>query len=263
MRWFICVAIMLMVYPVFAKKQAEIAPLNGVQSDDAWALAKILSDEEGCVLLDFDYGKGLIRFGKIAFRDLLSKMRTNVMLRLDEGLLDVELVDMEEADRYGNWEKSALTLTKSYKKVRERILKRMHELYDTPDKFNQLREKAYADVDLHYLFLRTATELASERWVEKFMLGKTFDWNVTFMDIKKNKDKDMSDYKYVETYSYGGKGRIDSLDNMLTHRHFYIKKYTNSDKNIMQQQDARARVSGACRAVNGKRDSFSVIMTDN
>jgi hypothetical protein len=125
-----------------------------------------------------------------------------------------------------------------------------------------MREKAYADVDLHYLFLRTATDLASERWVEKFMLNKSFDWNVTFVDIEKNKDSGKSGYKYLETYTYGGKGRIDSLDNILSYRHFYIKRYTNSDRNIMQQKDARAKVVGTCKKVTNQKDSFSVILVD-
>lgn len=262
MRRIIVFLLVLSVVPLYAKKKAEIPPLSGVQPDDAWALAKVLSDEEGCSLLGFDYGKGVVVFGKVEFRDLLTRMRSNVLFRLQDGLLDVELVDMEEQARGGYWEKSALTLTKSHRKVRERILARMHELYDNPEQFNRMREKAYADIDLHYLFLRTATELACDRWVEKFMLGKAFNWNVTFVDIEKNKDKGMAGYKYVETYSYGGKGRIESYDNVMSYRHFYIKIFTNSDRNIMQQKDMRARAAGVCRKVVNHEDSFSVVMSD-
>lgn len=262
MRKWVCVVLLLMFFPVLAKKREEVPPLSGVQSDDAWALAKVVCDLEGCVLLGFDYGKGRVWFGKISFRDFLTPMRTNVMLSLQDGLLDVELVDMEE-ERDGYWMKSASTLTKSYRKIRERILVRMHEIYDKPEQFNTIRQKAYEDVDLHYLFLRTATDLACDRWVEKFMLGKTFDWNVTFIDIAKNREKGMGRFKFVETYSYGGKGRIDSLDNMLMYRHFFIKVYTNSDRHIMQQKDVRANVVGVCREVRNQEDSFSVIMTDS
>jgi len=263
MKKVLILSVILLVFSsLWAEKKKEIGPLNGVQPDDAWALAKLLSDEEGCVLLNFDYGKGQVLFGKIAFRDLLTKMRTNVLVHLDDGILDVDLVDMEEQSKHGSWTKSNVTLTKTYRRIRQRILKRMHELYENPEAFNTLRHKAYADVDLHYLFLRTANKLASDRWVEKFMIDKPFDWNVTFVDIANNGEKSMEHYKYVETYTYGGKGRIDSLDNILSYRFFFIKVYTNSDRNIMQKKDTRARVAGICKEVRNQKDSFSVVMVE-
>jgi hypothetical protein len=238
----------------------DYSPLTGVQADDAWAIAKTIIDEENCILEEFDYGRGTMKAGYVTFNDFLIKMRAKLLFKFKNNVLDADLVEMESKED-DSWRKDAGAIFKGPKKIRLRIGKRMKEINSDPALLNTCREKVFSQVELHYMFLKNATELAAERWIEKFMKGKIFEWTVTFDNIEKNKNSRYKKFKFEESYFYGGKGAMeaeDSLLDRLSFNNFYINIYTNSDKNVLMQKDSKVKIAGTCMAVTHGTDSFFV-----
>ena len=115
---------------------------------------------------------------------------------------------------------------------------------EDPAEIKTAKTKFYNDPRTHYLFFKKATELAAERWYEKFMSDKTFSWTLKFSDIKKNESTKYGDYKYIVTARYYSGSSLIGLGGL------YIKLYTNDDSNAMTEIDTKVKIKGKCVGFN-------------
>lgn len=216
-------------------------PVNGITLDDMFAIAAKTFENRGVKVKRFNYSRGMILSTDYGFTIMMSPYRTNILVENTDDGVYLSFIDVQMKNSHGGWTDVASVLGKKTNKLMAAIGKEFEAIANDPAKVKEAKTAFYNDPRTHYLFFKKATELAADRWYEKFMKDKVFNWTLRFADIKKNEDKDFPDYKYIVTARYYTGSALSIGSGGL-----YVKLYTNDDSNMMTEKGTKIKVKGKC-----------------
>jgi len=216
-------------------------PVAGINLDDMLAIAAKTFEKRGVKVDRFNYSRGMILSTNYSFTIFVSPYRTKILVENTDDGVYLSFIDLQMKNSSGRWTDVASVLGKKTDKLMAAIGKEFEAIAKDPKQVAEAKTAFYNDPRTHYLFFKKATELAANRWYERFMKDKIFDWTLKFADIKKNADKDFPDYKYIVTARYYTGSALSIGSGGL-----YVKLYTNDDSNMMTEKGAKIKVKGKC-----------------
>ena len=219
-------------------------PVAGINLDDMLAIAAKTFEKRGVKVNRFNYSRGMILSTNYNFTIMISPYRTKILVENTDDGTYLSFIDLQMKNSHGSWTDVASVLGKKTDKLMASIGKEFESIAKDPKQVEEAKTDFYNDPRTHYLFFKKATELAADRWYERFMKDKVFDWTLKFADIKKNEDKDFPDYKYVVTARYYTGSALSIGSGGL-----YVKLYTNDDSNMMTEKGTKIKVKGKCVGV--------------
>ena len=219
-------------------------PVAGINLDDMLAIAAKTFEKKGVKVDRFNYSRGMILSTNYGFTILISPYRTKILVENTDDGAYLSFIDLQMQRSSGGWTDVASVLGKKTDKLMASIGKEFESIAKDPKQVEEAKTAFYNDPHTHYLFFKKATELAADRWYERFMKEKVFDWSLKFADIKKNESKKFSDYKYVVTARYYTGSSLSMGSGGL-----YVRLYTNDDSNMMTEKGTKIKVKGKCVGV--------------
>ena len=234
----------------FSKKKKIIyKPVTNLTFDEAFAVAKCYLDKHKLLVHDFQYAKGVLTSSYLPFSDLLIEKRARIKFFYKDNLLNIELIDMQEKDNSGFWINNSTCLTHKPEKIKAAIAKELQEIANNPDTVNKCKERFFSDIDIHFIFLQHATEVAAKRWFEKYMKDREFSIPLSFEDLKENKSGNYKQYKYKLLGEYNPQGTMFSKETKTSSNRILVTLYTNSDKYVMASKGDKIQIFGKCKKV--------------
>ncbi len=232
--------------PIFAQDaRYHYGPVAGINLDDMLAIAAKTFENRGVKVDRFNYSRGMILSTNYGFTILVSPYRTKILVENTDDGVYLSFIDLQMKSSSGGWTDVASVLGKKTDKLMTAIGKEFEAIAKDPKQVEAAKTDFYNDPRTHYLFFKKATELAAERWYERFMKDKVFDWTLKFSDIKKNESKSFPDFKYVVTARYYTGSALSVGSGGL-----YVKLYTNDDSNMMTEKGTKIKVKGKCVKVH-------------
>ena len=245
MKFFTILLSMLFVAQTFAQDARYVyGPVSGVNLDDMLAIASKVFDNKEVKTERFNYSRGMILSTNYNFTNMMTPYRTKILVENTDDGVYLSFIDLQMKGSNGIYTDVASVLGKKCDKLIKSIGQEFEGISEDPAEIKTAKTKFYNDPRTHYLFFKKATELAAERWYERFMKDKTFDWKLKFSDIKKNETSQYGEYKYIVTARYYSGSSIAGMGGL------YIKLYTNSDENAMTEIGTKIKIKGTCVGFN-------------
>jgi len=243
------------------RKKNDWQGINNVTLEQGFPAAYEVLKTYGLGLDVFAYGQKRMKSTFYIYsRGILEgQARARILVSIDDGnRMDIQFVDFQEENN-GYWvEGGAALFSKKERKTRNEMGKKIEAIVNDPASLNTSAEAFFKDLSVNRAFFATATELAGDRWFEKYLKNRQISWMVVFDDIQKNKDSD--DYQYKEEFSYNTEATIGSASSFTP---FKVVKYTNMDANVLVSTGSRLKVTGYCRQlIYDNFMGFYLIVTD-
>ena len=218
-------------------------PITGINLDDMLAIAGKTFENKEVKTERFNYSRGMILSTDYNFTILVTPYRAKILVENTDNGVYISFIDLQMKGQYG-YTDVASVLGKKCDKLIKSIGEEFEGISDDPAEVERAKTKFYNDPRTHYLFFKKATELAAERWYERFMKDKTFDWMLKFSDIKKNETSQYGEYKYIVTARFYSGSSLAGMGGL------YIKQYTNDDNNAMTEIGTKIKITGKCVGFN-------------
>jgi len=232
---------LLFVGQVFAQDaKYSYGPVTGISLDDMFAIAEKTFENKEVKTEKFSYSKGIIISSHYNFMILISNYRADIEIKNTESGVYISFINLQMQSSTGRYTDIASVMGKKAKKLITAIGKDFEKISKDPDQIEAAKVKFYNEPHTHYLFFKKATDLAADRWYENFMKDKSFTWNLSFSDIKKNESKKYPEYKYIVTSRYNTNSSLIGMGGL------YVKLYTNDDKHAMTEKGTKVKISGKC-----------------
>lgn len=215
-------------------------PVTGINLDDMFAIADQVFQNNETKTEKFSYSGGVIHSSNYNFLILISEYRCNIEVKNTDKGAYISFINLQMKNSNGSYTDVASVLGKKTNKLIAAIGKEFEAISKDADKIEVAKQTFYNDPNTHYLFFKKATELATERWYEKFMKDKTFKWMLSFTDIKSNESTSFADYKYVVTARYYIGSSLVGTGGL------YVRLYTNDEKHMMTEKGTKINVEGKC-----------------
>lgn len=255
--YYVCTMLLLLSLSCFAQKKKNIVqykPIPMTNIEEAFPVAAmIINDSYGINITRLDWGAKEMLSGHYQYRKLLGAYRFKFQLKIDtENTLNVEPKEVQTTDANDNW--MDYIIQKREREIVAEFAEQLSETLKKPDVIKKAQERFYTNLNINALFFLSATEIAGKRWFENFIKGRRVNWKLTFVDLTENKNSAFK-YKYIENYNLA----VEFVSGAQTK--FTIKKYTDSDKNVMTKKGSPVIVEGTCLSLN-YNNSFNIILVD-
>lgn len=253
----ICIVLLFSSLYCFAQKKKNMVqyrPIPMVNIEEAFPVAAmIINDSYRINITKLDWGAKEMLSGYYQYRKLLGLYRFKFLLTIDsENTLNIEAKEVQTTDANDRW--MDYIVEKREREIVAEFAEQLSEALKKPDIIKKAQERFYTDLNINALFFFSATEIAGNRWFENFIKGRRVNWKLTFADLTENKNTAYK-FKYTENYNLA----IEFVSGAQTR--FTIKKYTNSDKNVMTKKGSPVIVEGTCLNLN-YNDSFNIVLVD-
>lgn len=253
----VCIVLLFSsLYCVAQKKKNMIQykPIPMANVEEAFPVAAmIINDSYGINITRLDWGAKEMLSGYYQYRKILGVYRFRFRLTIDsENTLNVEAKEVQTTDANDNW--MDYIVEKREREIVAGFAEQLSEALKKPDVIKKAQERFYTDLEINALFFFGATEVAGKRWFENYIKGKRVNWKLTFVDLAENKNPAYKS-KYVENYNLA----VEFISGAQTK--FTIKKYTNSDKNVMTKKGSPVIVEGTCLSLS-YNNAFNIALVD-
>lgn len=225
---------------VFAQDaQYVYGPITGVTLDDMFAVANKTFANNSLKTEKFVYSKGVIESSAYDFVVLINEYRCNIEIKNTDAGVYISFVNLKVKSE-GRYQDAAMVLGKKPKKLIAAIGKEFENIAGDASAINDAKTLFYNDPATHHLFFAKATDLAVDRWYEKYLKDKSFTWLMEFRDIDKNETELHTDYKYILT------GRYYKGSSLVGSEGIYVRLFTNDDQHTMTDKGEKIDISGKC-----------------
>lgn len=240
------------------KSKKEVIPYRSIQFaniEEAFPVAAMLFEGDlSATAGKLNWGEKEMISTYYEYRKILGSYRLRLRVFIDnENTLNVEPIKIQTTNATNEWVDYSY-VEKREKAIAAEFIEHLRLVLQMPEEIKRAQDVFYTDLVINALFFNSATELAGNRWFDSYVKDKNIKWKVSFIDLSKNTSTDYK-FSYVENYSMS----IEFVSGNETK--FYIKKYTNSDQNVMKKKGSSVIVEGKCVALNYD-NSFNIILTD-
>lgn len=258
----------LLIYSYYSigqnKKQLTYYPISNVSVEDAWPAVKGNLDFNNMEIELFNYPRGIMKSTWVEYYRGLGRYRGKFLFQFSNNKLEIEFVDIQcFSSEKKHWESSSEgLLVKTENKMRARMSMGINDIISKKDVLEKYKKSFYTNLRVHFLFYQYATELAGERWFNRYLKDKEVQWKLTFKEIKNKPEQEGFQTKYTEYYTFGYERDVLSEQVVLNGK-FFITKYTDSEENLLTSKGDFIEVEGYCRDLNYSNGIFSINLTDN
>lgn len=264
----ISLTIILAIIPFigFAQKK-EKKPVPTYQSvenatpETAFPIAKLIFGDN-CSIASFDMFERKLTTHYYAYAGLFTQKRAIITLTISpNNLLDVYIGNIERYNKqYGVWESTLSSALGPEESERIKLTDLFRKNLADTAIVSKAQAEFFQDLDINSIFYSNASELAGERWFNAYLKDRKVSWNVTFIDLKKNRDV-ANGFAYEERHASRTYNVL--TDPFLTGIKFTIFKYTNNDKLVSAKKGTQLQLVGYCRKLEYNNGQFFIILTDN
>lgn len=253
----ICFALLFSSVCCFAQKKkmkVQYRPIPMANVEEAFPVAAmILNDTYQIDISRLDWGAKEMLSQNYEYRKIFGGYRFKFFLTIDtENTLNVEAKEMQTTDDGKEWKDHYVGKTE--REIVAEFTEQLSEGLKKPDVIKKAQELFYTNLSINALFFSTATEVAGNRWFDNFIKDRKVNWKLTFVDLAENKNTRYK-FKYVENYTLA----VEFVSGKETK--FTIRKYTNSDKNVLTRKGNAVIVEGTCLDLN-YNNSFNIVLVD-
>jgi hypothetical protein len=238
------------------KKRDELQyqPIPLANIEEAFPVASmILEDKYGVSISQLDWGKKEITSMNYNYRKVLGEFRFKFLITIDsENILDVYPTSVQTTSTDGGW--MDYMAEKRERAIVAQFTQDLRKALEDPHVIKKAQDRFYTDLNVNALFFTTATKVAGDRWFENFIKNRPVKWKLSFVELSENKTAEF-DYKYMENYAIS----VEFVSGDQSK--FYVKRYTNSDVNVLTRKGSSVIVDGTCLALN-YTGSFNVILVE-
>ena len=214
--------------------------------------AMILSDTYKVNVTRFDWGQKEMLSGFYQYQKFLGPHRFKFLITIDsDNMLNVEAKEVQTTTTDG-W--IDYVVEKRERELVATFAEELREALKRPDLITTAQERFYTDLSINALFFLTATEVAGDRWFENYIKDRRVSWKLSFADLAENNNPSY-EYAYVENYNLA----VEFISGDKTH--FTIRKYTDSDKNVLARKGSPVIVEGNCLRLD-YNNSFNITLVD-
>lgn len=236
------------------KDELQYQPIPLANIEEAFPVAlMILEDTYGVDISQLDWGKKEITSMNYNYRKVLGEFRFKFLISIDsENVLDVYPSNVQTTSTDGGW--MDFMAEKRERAIVAQFTQELRKALEDPNIIKKAQDRFYTDLNVNALFFNTATEVAGDRWFENFIKDRPVKWKLSFVELSENTAAEF-DYKYLENYAVS----VEFVSGDQSK--FYVKRYTNSDTNVLTRKGSSVIVDGTCLALN-YTSSFNVILVE-
>ncbi|GAA0878133.1 hypothetical protein GCM10009119_11010 [Algoriphagus jejuensis] len=236
------------------KDELQYQPIPLANVEEAFPVAlMILEDNYGVSISGMDWGKKEITSMNYNYRKVLGEFRFKFMITIDsDNVLDVYASNVQTTSADGGW--MDYMVEKRERAIVAQFIEELRKNLQDPAIITKAQSRFYTDLNVNALFFDTATKVAGDRWFENFIKDRPVKWKLSFVELSKNNSKEF-DYEYLENYAIS----VEFVSGDQSK--FYVKRYTNSDTNVLTRKGSSVIVDGTCLALN-YTNSFSIILVE-
>ncbi|MGB3777376.1 MAG: SHOCT domain-containing protein [Tunicatimonas sp.] len=243
------------------KEKIEYEPITNTTLEEAFPVATQLLVGEGQLgIHEFNYGNQQLSTTHFEYYRGISAHRGRWQFSIDEsGTFNVDVVEVEWKHD-GVWEPTSSEglFVKTEYKLRAALADQVREKLEDPNQVAAAKDWFFTNLEVNNKFFETATDLAGDRWFERYLENTPVEWPLTFIDIERSTSD--PDFRYREFYA-----RVTALDLGMVdyedHR-FFVTKFTNNDANALTTKGTKVPVTGYCRSLEFNQGVFYVLLTD-
>jgi hypothetical protein len=169
--------------------------------------------------------------------NLGAKIRFIVFIKFENNQPIVHLKNIQHfKKKYNDWINEDRLMFFDERALPEKIIHDIFEILNNNERYEQVKNSVYNDFSFHYLVIRDLTKEQRQNWVKKNMLGRTYKFNVTLNNFKKNTTGKLNQKKYIAEFSNNSK----SQDNDM----LIINYITNSKTLEKLNNSSSVKISG-------------------
>lgn len=236
------------------KDELQYQPIPLANVEEAFPVAAmILEDTYGVSISQLDWGKKEITSMNYNYRKVLGEFRFKFLISIDDdNVLDVFPSNVQTTNGDGGW--MDYMAEKRERAIVAQFTQELRKALEDPNTIKKAQGRFYTNLNVNALFFDTATKVAGDRWFENFIKDRPVKWKLSFVELAENKTSEF-DYKYLENYAIS----VEFVSGDQSK--FYVKRYTNSDTNVLTRKGSSVIVEGTCIALN-YTNSFNVILIE-